>query len=62
MSGFEQFAGTFDLGGQGFLAGQGRSVLGGQDFVGQPLQGVFGDAGAMLGAEDQPDRGVFAGV
>ncbi len=50
----------FKFGGQRFLVGESRSVLGGENLVGQVLQGVMDDGFVLLSAEDDADRRVFA--
>src|SRR5580704_16328077 len=59
---FQQSPLGFEFNGQRLLIGKGRSVLGGQDLVGQILQSVMDDGRIFLGAEDDADRWILPRV
>ena len=54
--------GLFQLGSQQFFVGQGHSVLGSHDFVGQPFQRIVCHRFVFFRTQDQSDRGIFSGV
>jgi hypothetical protein len=59
---FQQPSLGFKFGGQRLFVGKGRAVFGSEDFVGQVFQGVVDDGEVLLGAEDDADGWVLAGV
>ncbi len=61
VAGLEKALGILNFAGEGFFVREFEAVFGGEDFVGEIVEGVFGDGGVFVGAENEADGWIFAG-